>query len=187
MNPTELILLIAAAVLVVIALALGKKAGADTRSARLMKKYKTITPEQLDAIPDGELVDAVVCRILARTDEHRPDPTVTLASLERGSTVVYSVWVVCKEMASGDFHTLMTTASAAMVEPAIGNLRLLGADRCADALEQLWQTRNDGTDQTDAETAFRQAVQTEQPLGLCEEYIRTNPEEFTDAVSADGE
>ena len=43
----------------------GKSMGKGTRSARLMKKYAVITEELFDGIPQDELVEAMVCRVLA--------------------------------------------------------------------------------------------------------------------------
>ena len=39
---------------------LGRRHGDESRSARMMKKYKTLTPELLADTPDEELVEAVV-------------------------------------------------------------------------------------------------------------------------------
>ena len=63
--------------------------------------------------------------------DRRPDPVKTLAGMEHGSTVVYSVWAVCKEMAVSDFAMLTTTATKDLVEPAQQALVAIGAPQCA--------------------------------------------------------
>ena len=104
MKKEELIILLILLAIVVVLLRLtGRRKKDTTRAGRLMKKYGHMTREKLLSAPEGELVDAVVCRVLAKAEEsRRPDPVRTLAELQHGSTVVYTVWAVCKEMARGD-------------------------------------------------------------------------------------
>ncbi len=175
----EYVLLIALLIVTILALRkVGARRGEDTRAARLMKKYKVMTREMLDNVPEGELVDAVVCRVLARAeDARRPDPVKVLTDMEHGSTVVYSVWVVCKEMAAGDFATMMHSRSREMAALAADGFDAIGAPGCAGA----WRALLEGAeDMPGAEKAFREAVGAEQPLALCEDYIRDHAEEFID-------
>lgn len=175
----EYVLLVVLLIVVLLALRkIGTRRGEDTRAARLMKAYKVMTREKLDAAPEGELVDAVVCRVLARAEEgRRPDPVKVLTDLEHGSTVIYSVWVACKEMATGDFAAIMHSRSKDVAQLAADGFDAIGAPGCAAA----WRALLDGAqDVAAAETAFREAVGTEQPLALCEEYIRDHAEEFID-------
>lgn len=182
MDDMKQILLLLALVVVLLAIRhLGKSKGANTRSAILMKKYATITREAFDRIPEDELVDAVVSRVLAKAaDSRRPDPVKTLADLPHGSTVVYSVWAVCKEMAASDFPMLMTTATRELVEPAREALSAIGAPRCAETLEAMRTAYGAGEDMEESQAAFRAAVTEECPLSLCEGYIRDHATDFID-------
>ena len=182
MDDIKQIVLLLALVVVLLAIRhLGKSKGKNTRSAILMKKYATITRETFDRIPEDELVDAVVSRVLAKAAEsRRPDPVKTLADLPHGSTVVYSVWAVCKEMAASDFSMLMTTATKELVEPAREALLAIGAPRCAEALEAMRLAHAASEDGESFQTAFRVAVTEECPLSLCEEYIRDHAADFID-------
>lgn len=177
----QLLLLLALAVVLLAIRHLGKNKGANTRSAILMKKHATITQETFDRIPEDELVDAVVSRVLAKAAEsRRPDPVKILAGLPHGSTVVYSVWAVCKEMAVSDFSMLTTTATKELVEPAREALSAIGAPRCAEALEAMRAAHAAGEDGEEAQDAFRAAVTAECPLSLCEGYIRDHAADFID-------
>ena len=182
MDDWKQILLLLALVVVLLAIRhLGKSKGANTRSAILMKKYATISREQFDRIPQDELVDAVVSRVLAKAaDSRRPDPVKTLSTMPHGSTVVYSVWAVCKEMAASDFAMLTTTATKELVEPAVEALSAIGAPRCAEALEAMRAAHAAGEDITAPQEAFRAAVTSECPLSLCEEYIIDHAADFID-------
>lgn len=182
----QLLLFLALVVLLLLIRQLGKSKGANTRSAMLMKKYATITREQLDRIPEDELVDAVVSRVLARAAEsRRPDPVKTLADMPHGSTVVYSVWAVCKEMAASDFPMLMKTATRELVEPATQALSAIGAAACAQAPEAMWAAHTAGEDIDAPQAAFRAAVTAECPLSLCEGYIRDHAADFIDGEAGE--
>lgn len=172
---------------------LGRRRGDDSRSARLMKKYKTLTPDLLAATPDEELVEAVVAHVLAEAAESRkPDPTHTLSQLPQPFTVVYSVWAVCKELAHGDYAALTRTATREMVEPACDGLPVIGAAKTAAALTALTEAHKEEEDTAEAEHAFHTAVEEECPLALCVAYIRDHVpalmgEEMTSEESTDGE
>lgn len=180
MKKEELIILLILLAIVVVLLRLtGRRKKDTTRAGRLMKKYGHITREKLLSAPEGELVDAVVCRVLAKAEEsRRPDPVRTLAELQHGSTVVYTVWAVCKEMARGDFAALRHSATWELADRAAENFRGIGATACGDAWQALMEADDGQT--AAAEEAFRRAVSAEQPLGLCEDYIRDHVEEFLD-------
>ena len=117
---------------------LGRRHGDESRSARLMKKYKSLTPELLAATPDEELVEAVVACVLAEASaSRRPDPAYTLSKWVQPYTVVYSIWAVCKEMANGTYAALKRTATREMVEHACDGLPVVGAPKSAAALKAL--------------------------------------------------
>lgn len=186
MNTTELLLIILLLVLVVLAMRrVGSGRGDKSRAARLMKQYRHMTMEKLQNIPEGELVDAVVSRVLAYAAESKaPNIEKTLTDLGHGSTVVYTVWAVCKEMAAGGYDALSRTATWALADKAAEHFRGIGAAACGDAWEALY---TDGA--AEAEEAFHRAVEQEQPLGLCEEFIRDNATAFLDEpvdVSTEG-
>lgn len=172
---------------------LGRRRGDDSRSARLMKKYKTLTPELLAETPDEELVEAVVACVLAEAAESRkPDPAYTLSKWPQPFTVVYSTWAVCKELAHGDYAALTHTATRHMVEHACDGLPVIGAPKTAAALTALSETHKAGEDTAEAESAFHTAVEEECPLSLCVTYIRDHVpalmgEEMASEETADGE
>ncbi len=158
---------------------LGRRRGDDSRSARLMKKYKTLTPELLADTPDDELVEAVVANVLADAAESRkPDPLYTLSKLPQPYMVVYSIWAVCKELARGDYATLTRTATRDVVQDACDGLPVIGAPLTAEALKALIALHKEGEDTAEAETAFHHAVETECPLALCVTYIRDHVAEL---------
>ena len=179
MDTKELIVLLILLVLVIIALRVGRKKGKETRANKLMKKYKVMERSVLDGLPDGELVDAVVSRVLANAENStRPDPLKVLAEMPYGNTVVYSTWVICKELASSDFATLQKMPSAELIDRAETAFRILGADDCAATFTTLRNATGDGI--APAEAAFHAAVERECPLTLCEQYIREHTDEFAD-------
>ena len=176
----DLGILVALAVCAWLLLKLGRNRGGDSRSAQLMKKYKTLTPDLLAGTADDELVEAVVACVLAEASEsRRPDPAYTLSKWPQPFTVVYSVWAVCKEMAHGDYAALMRTATREMVEHACDGLPVLGAPATAEALKTLVALHKDKEDTTEAEHAFHTAVESECPLTLCVAYIRDHVAELT--------
>lgn len=179
-------------------LKMGRSRNSDSRSAKLMEKYKTLTPELLAETPDEELVEAVVACVLAEASEsRRPDPAYTLSKWPQPYTVVYSIWAVCKELANGDYRALTRTATREMVEHACDGLPLVGAPRTAEALKAVVEAYKEGQDIAAAESEFHAAVETECPLSLCVTYIRDHvpaltgteepaPETLPDESPADG-
>ena len=159
---------------------LGKRHGDESRSARLMKKYATLTPDLLSETPEEELVEAVVAHVLSRAgDSRRPDPAAELAAMPQPFTVVYSIWAVCKEMARGSFSALMHTATREMVDPAADGLPVIGAVRTAEALTALKAVHAAKGDTEEAEKAFHRTVEQECPLTLCAAYVRDHIPQLT--------
>ncbi len=177
---TEWIIIAVVAVALVLVSRFGKQQGKTTRATRLMKQYKVMTREKLENAPAGELVDGAISRILAKAaDDRRPDPLVVLANLPQPNTVVYTVWVVCKELAAGDYDSLMKTRAArSLADTAHTAFAAVGAAACAAAFEAL-HTAQERT--PSLQQALRAAIQTECPLSLCEEYIRDHADDFLDA------
>ena len=167
---------------------LGRRHGDESRSARLMKKYKTLTPELLADTPDEELVEAVVCHVLSRAaDNRRPNPTKELADMPQPFTVVYSIWAVCKELAQTDYAGLTHTATRHLVDAAVDGLPVVGAPLTAAALTALRDAYADKTDLPDGERNFHLAVEQESPLSLCVAYIRDHIPQLTDTEVTDEE
>ena len=174
------ILIVAAVVCFLLIRLMNRSKDDESRAAKLMKKYATLTPENLSAAPDEELVEAVVCHVLSRAaDNRRPNPTKELADLPRPFTVVYSVWAVCKQLSRGDYRALTRTATREMVQPAIDGLPVIGAAQTAAALSALREIYENKEDTAAAETAFHKAVETECPLSLCVAYIRDHIPQLT--------
>ena len=179
----EIGILLALAVCVFALSRLSRRRGDDSRSAKLMEKYKTLTPDLLNATPDEELVEAVVASVLAEAAESRkPDPAYTLSKRPQPFTVVYSIWAVCKELAHGDYAALTHTATREMVEHARDGLPAVGAPKTAAALTALSETHAAEEDTAEAESAFHAAVEEECPLALCAAYIRDHVAELTGTV-----
>lgn len=158
---------------------LGRRRNDDSRSAKLMKKYKTLTPELLADTADDELVEAIVAHVLAQASEARkPNPGYTLSKKPQPYTVVYSIWAVCKEMAHGTYAALTRTATREMVEHAVDGLPVIGAAATAAALKDVVAAYEAGEDTDAAEHAFHAAVESECPLHLCVAYIRDHVAEL---------
>ena len=188
-----LLLILAAALCYLLYRRVSKPKNDEGRAAKLMKKYKELTPEKLQETDDDELVEAVVCHVLAcAAENHRPDPRKELAFLPQPFTVVYSIWAVCKELAGGDYAALTHTATRHMVEHACDGLPVIGAPKTAATLTALSEAHKAGEDTAAAETAFHAAVEEECPLSLCVTYIRDHipalvGEELPAEDTADGE
>lgn len=151
---------------------MGNNKDDDSRAGKMMKKYETLTAENLAETADEELVEAVVCHVLSRAAEaRRPDPTKELAVLPQPFTVVYSIWAVCKEMSRGDYKALTHTATKHLVDAAVDGLPVIGASATAEALAALrdgYASKEGG----ELHRAFHLAVEQETPLTLCVSYIR---------------
>ncbi len=159
-----LVLILLAVIIGIYLHRLEKKEKSDPLAA-LCKQYRTLSAETLGAIPDSELVRAVIANILAKTDRRHSDVYHLIPVLSHGKVAVYSVWLICHELEVGDMEALLRSPSGRFLEPASDGFSLIGAAACAAAED---------------ETALREAIAAEQPLTLCVAYIRDNPEEFID-------
>ncbi len=158
---------------------LDKKEKSDN-SVALYKRFAVLTPETLQTLADEEVLRAVIANLLAKTDRRRPDLYTQLPVLSRSRTAVYSVWLLCRELEAADFPKI-PAASRRFAEPAIVGFSLLGAEKCAAALQTLVTAFADGAVTKELSAAFRQAVSCEQPLTLCVDYIRENVQDFCDS------
>lgn len=179
MDWKQMILLLALAAVLLVAMKFGKHKGETSRSAKLMKRYGELTPEQLFAAPEEEQVEAVVSHVLAQAaKDRRPDPVRVLSDKPHGFTVVYSLWAVCKELATGSYAELMHTATREVVDMAQSGFADIGAAETAQAFAALRDAFAQEKDTEEAEHDFHVAVEKECPLTLCIAYIRDNPEQF---------
>ncbi len=145
------------------------------KKATLYQQYKTLTPKTLSSLPNEELLRAVIANLLAKnTDLYKQT-----AVLSHGRTAVYSVWLLCNEIATADFEKLSAT-SRRFADMATDSLLLLGATECANALQTLVKAFADGTITAEQSANLRDAIIAEQPLERCTAYIRENPDEFCD-------
>ena len=173
MGKETIVLALAAVVCYILLRRMGKGKRDESRSAKLMEKYATLTAENLGETPDEELVEAVVAHVLSRAaEDRRPDPAMELSVLPQPFTVVYSIWAVCKELARGDYKALTHTATREMVDHAVDGLPVIGAPVTAAALAALRDAHVAKEDTATAESAYHVAVEQECPLALCAEYIR---------------
>lgn len=185
----ELPLLIIAAVGCYLLIRLsGKSRHDESRAAKLMKKYATLTPELLAEAEDDELVEGVVCHVLSRAaDSRRPNPAKELADMPHPFTVVYSIWAVCKELTHTDYEGLTHTATRHLVDAAVDGLPVIGAPLTAEALKAMRDARVEGISLPEGEHNFHLAVEQESPLALCVAYIRDHVDEMLDTEVDDEE
>lgn len=182
----EIGLLVALLICIVLVRKFGKRHGDESRSARLMKKYATLTPELLESTSEEELVEAVVSHVLAKAaDSRRPDPVMVLSGLPQPFMVVYSIWAVCKELARGSYKSLTHTATREVLEPAVDALPVIGAPETAEALTALRAAHAAKEDTEEAEKAFHRAVEKECPLTLCAAYVRDHIPQLTGTDEVD--
>ena len=71
-----------------------------TRADELQNTYRDMTEDKLSAVPDDQLVDAVIANLMAKLDPRHPDPYRTIPLLSHGRCVVYSVWLLCRSLAA---------------------------------------------------------------------------------------
>lgn len=182
LKPGTLVLIALAIVIAVYLFVLEKRTKSDVAAA-LCKKYAVMTTELLASVPNEELVQAVVSNVMSKQDKRKPDAAAQLPLLSRGRAAVYSVWLLCKELETQDFSTFFRSPSRRFAEPAADGLERIGASNSATALRAALRTAEEGTDSPLWEavtTVFREAIATDQPLLLCVQYIRENPDEFVD-------
>ncbi len=139
------------------------------------KPAQALTAERLSATPDEELVNTVVRDLLDSCERRRresnlpftaPDVYRMLPLWSNPQVNVYTVWVTVKETAAGGIQGMKNSPSAPFAVLAADGFEQIGAAACAAALR------------AEDETAFAEAVVSEQPLSLCVGYIRDNAEAF---------
>lgn len=180
LDPSTLIAIAAVIVIAVYLYFLDKKAKSDPVAA-LCKTYAVMTRDLLDATADEDLVRAVAANILSKQDKKHPDPALQLPLLSPGRAAVYSVFLLCRELETQDFGKLIKSPSYRYADTAADGLECIGATNSATALRAAIRSVDDPAPLWEAvTTVLREAVAEEQPLSLCVQYIRANPDEFVD-------
>ncbi len=151
----------------------------DSRAEMLQRKYAVLDREKLAAIPDEELIEAVVANIMAKTDKKRPDPYRTVTQQSHGRNAVYCVWLISKELDAGSFEELREGPSAAFLELAGDGFEAVGSPGCAAAVRGALTAETEEA-RAELHADFLEQAEVEQPLQKCVEYIRDNPTEFVD-------
>lgn len=153
------------------------------KASDLLKQYATVTEETLAAVPDDQLVRAVVANLLNKQDEKHPDLSVTLPLLSYGRCGVYSVWLLCNELEKRDLAAYFRSPYRRFAGYAAEGFEMIGATACAAGMAAACEAyeKKETARFKDLTAQLRQAVQQEQPLSLCVTYIRDNPAEFVDS------
>lgn len=113
-----------------------------SRAAKLMKKYAHLTPAQLAAVPDDEVIEAVVSNLLAKCDDQHCDPYALIPALSRERCAVYSIWVLQKELGTDPTH-LRRSEQFGFSELAADALDWLSFPAVAAAVRTYLQTADD--------------------------------------------
>ncbi len=143
------------------------------RAEQLQQQYTVMTRELLDATPDEGLVNAVIANLMTKLEGRRPDPLVTMPQLSRGRCAVYFAWVLTKEIEHNGAGALKRKPASRFCDIGVEGLSTVGATETAAIVRAFLN------DEGVAEQVVT-AVAAEQPLTLCRDYIRGNPEEFVD-------
>lgn len=139
------------------------------------KAVQALTAEKLANTPDNELVNTVVRDLLDSCEQARtgaslpwtaPDMYRMVMHWSNPQVNVYAVWVTVKETAAGGIAGMKASPSGAFYDLAADGFEQIGAAQCAAALR------------AEDEEALVSALEAEQPLTLCVEYIRDNAAAF---------
>lgn len=123
------------------------------------------TADELRALPVGEALPTVIRCLLADCEAAGDDPYRRLALWPNPCVNVYTVWAVVKESESGA-DALAASPTAAFLPLAADGFDQIGAPKCAVAAREQ------------DSAALLAAVAEEQPLTLCDDYIRDNADAF---------
>lgn len=151
----------------------------DSRAEELQHRYRVLDREQLAAIPDTELLEAVVANVMAKADPKSPDMYYLMAELSLGRRVIYSVWLMSKELEKASFEEVLQGPTAAFLELSAEGFEQIGAPSCAAAVRGV-ETAEDEEARAQLHADFLEAAVLEEPLAKCVSYIRDNAEDFCD-------
>lgn len=155
-------------VLVVAALLIALYLRSLSRREKRETIHETLTADKLAALPDGQVVNAVIKDMLAACEAAKKEPYRMAATWSNPQVNVYSVWATVKELELTVFSTLEGTPAGQFLPFSVEGFHQIGAPACAAAVEAA------------DDDAFSAAVAAEQPLTLCVEYIRDNAEAFVE-------
>lgn len=150
-------------------------------------RYVVLTAEQVDALPDEELVRAVVANVVKKQESQKADLSVLLPFLSPGRRGVYGVWLLENELARRDLATFFRSPYRRFAPVMAEGFAMLGASTCATVWDEVcarYEAQKNGEKglaSWDEYTArLRDALKDEEPLSLCVAYIRDNVAEFVD-------
>ncbi|MDD2361938.1 MAG: hypothetical protein PHH84_03120 [Oscillospiraceae bacterium] len=178
-NGLRLVILIIAALALGLYLKLSSRNKVKSRADKLQDMYRVMDSQKLMETPDSELIDAVISNIMAGLDPRNPDAYRKVPLLSRGRCAVYSVWLTCYELRDNSISDYLNSPSGRFAELAADGFELIGAERCSSLLKSAY-TSDEPIEIEAAGSQLAEAVEQENPLELCRQYIRANPEEFTD-------
>lgn len=115
-----------------------------SRAGKLMKTYRHLTPAQLEAVPDEEVIEAVVSNLLAVCEERRCDPYALIPGLARERCAVYSIWLLQKELDTDPTH-LRRSEQFGFSELAADALEWLSFPEAAEAVRSYLQNADDAS------------------------------------------
>ncbi len=145
------------------------------RAAKLMDTYRQLTPEKLAAVADDELVDAVVGNLLAKAEDANKDAYAVIPTLGQERCAVYSLWLLQKELETGDAAALRQSGQFGFTELAADALDFLELSEAAEALRDYLQTASETSIATVKDTLADDAVNR-----CLVELIRTHEDAFCD-------
>lgn len=174
-----LIAVFAGCIVALISLNSSRRRKPKSRADELQERYRHLTADLLAATPDDEVVTAVVANLMAKLKKSRPDPLVTIPQLSRGRNAVYFVWLFCKEAEKNGVEALLKKPAVRFLESGIAGLETVGAEATAAAARALIEPSEDIAEE-ERFAALEAALQAEQPLSLCRDYIRAMPDDFVD-------
>lgn len=155
------------------------KKRSNTKAENLQKTYAVMTKTLLDETPDDRLVNAVIANLMEKLSDGRPDPLVTIPRLSHGRNAVYFTWMLVKEVEHHGAEALLKKPASRFVDVGVEGLIAIGAENTAQAVKAFVTPAEDV--QEDLGAALTATIEMEQPLALCVEYIRDNPDDFMDA------
>jgi hypothetical protein len=180
-NNLYFILLVVAALLLGMYLKFSSRNKKDSRADRLLKKYQVIDREDLDNIPDDDLIDAVIANLISKLDKKNPDDYSVIPLLSQGRCAIYSIWLTCNQLNSNGMVGFLSSKSGRFAELAVDGFEFIGAHQSSKAMREALNTQPEDTENLSlSELKLKNAILNEDPLKLCIEYIRLNPEEFLD-------
>lgn len=159
-----------------------KKAKSDA-----CEQYAVLTEKTLAALPDEEIVRAVAANLVAKQQNDGTELSGLLPFLSPGRRGVYGVWLLCNELKNRGIGAFFASPFRRFAPMAAEGFAMIGAEACADlwneACERYERQRNGEKDlpsPNELTAQLRQALEEEQPLLLCVNYIRDNLAEFID-------